>query len=87
MRGQGAAADQHLGRGEVVQDHVHPHQAGDGHVLLVPFQRHVLAGFGGQLQQQRARAAASVVGSGFGFGVVRADADTLPMTRLTSYGV
>ena len=66
-----------VGRREVVQDHVHAGETGGGHVLLLPFERDVLAGLGGDLQQQRTGAAGGVVGGGGGFGVGRGDADDL----------
>jgi hypothetical protein len=46
------------------QDHVHAGETGGGHVLLLPFERDVLAGLGGDLQQQRTGAAGGVVGGG-----------------------
>ena len=73
-RGQGVARED-VGRGEVVQDHVHAGQARGGHVLLLPFERDVLARLGGHLQEQRARAAGRVVGGGGRLRVVRRDAD------------
>ena len=75
-RGQGVARDD-VGRGEVVQDHVHAGQARRGHVLLLPFERDVLARLGGHLEQQRARAAGRVVGGGGRLRVLRRDADHL----------
>lgn len=60
-----------------MQDHVHAGKARRGHVLLLPFERDVLAGLGGDLEQQRARAAGGVVGRGGGHGVVRCNADDL----------
>ena len=42
-----------------------------------PFEGDVLAGLGGDLQQQRAGAAGGVVGGGGGHGVGRRDADDL----------
>ena len=43
LRAGQRVAGQDVGGGEVVQDHVHARQAGGGHVLLLPFQRDVLA--------------------------------------------
>jgi len=60
-----------------VQDHIHPGQARRGHVFFLPFERDVLAGLGGHLQQQRAGTAGGVVGGGGRFGVVGCDADHL----------
>ncbi len=60
-----------------MQDHVHAGETGGGHVLLLPFERDVLARLGGHLQQQRAGAAGRVVGGGGGLGVLRRDADDL----------
>ena len=70
-------AREDVGRREVVQDHVHAGETGGGHVLLLPFERDVLARLGGDLQQQRAGAAGRVVGGGGGLGVLRRDADHL----------
>ena len=81
-------AREDVGRREVVQDHVHAGEAGGGHVLLLPFERDVLAGLGGHLQQQRARAAGGVVGGGGRPWCSRARCrSTLAMMRLTSAGV
>ena len=52
-RGQGVARHD-VGRGEVVQDHVHAGQARRGDILLLPFECDVLPGLGGHLQEQRA---------------------------------
>ena len=70
-------AREHVGRREVVQDHVHAGETGGGHVLLLPFEGDVLARLGGDLQQQRTGAAGGVVGGGGGDGVGRRDADDL----------
>ncbi|MCY1423317.1 hypothetical protein D9M71_390260 [compost metagenome] len=75
-RGQGVAGED-VGRGEVVQDHVHPRQAGGGDVLLLPFQGDFIDCFSGNFQQQRAGAAGRVVGGGSSLGVVGRDADDL----------
>ena len=81
-------AREDVGRREVVQDHVHAGETGGGHVLLLPFERDVLARLGGDLQQQRAGAAGGVVGGG---GRPWCSAGEMPMTlammRLTSDGV
>ena len=66
-----------VGRGEVVEDHVHAGQARRGHVLLLSFEGDVLARLGGHLEQQRARAAGWVVGGGGRLRVLRRDADRL----------
>src|SRR5208283_2735221 len=63
-------AREDVGRGEVVQDHVHAGEARRGHILFLAFERDVPARLGGYLQEQRARAAGRVVGGGGGLGVV-----------------
>ncbi len=67
-------AAQHVGRGEVVQDHVHAGQARCGHVFFLAFEGDGLACFGGHFEQQRARPTGGVVCGGFGAGVVGANA-------------
>ncbi len=62
-------AREDVGRRKVVQDHVHAGETGSGHVLFLPFEGDVLAGLGGDFQQQRAGAAGGVVGGGGGHGV------------------
>jgi hypothetical protein len=73
-RGERIAREDAGGR-EVVQDHVHARETGGGHVLLLPFERDVLAGLRRHFQQQRARAAGGVVGGGGGARVRGRNAD------------
>ena len=74
--GEGVAAED-VRRREVVQDHVHAGETGGGHVLLLPFERDMLARFGSDLQQQRARSARRIISSRGGDGVLGRDADDL----------
>ena len=48
-RGQRVARED-VGRGKVVQDHIHAGQAGGGHVLLLSFERDVLARLSGHFE-------------------------------------
>ena len=68
---------EHVGRREVVQDHVHAGETGGGHVLLLAFKGDVFARLGGDFQQQRTGAAGGVVGGSFCDGVGRRDTDDL----------
>ena len=64
-------------RGVVVQDHVHPGEAGGGGVLFLPVERDLGAGLVADFQQQRAGAAGGVIDGGVVGGLRVADADDL----------
>ena len=74
---QGAVSAFDERRGLVVQDHVHPRQAGSGGVFFLAVKRDFRFGFIAHFQQQRARPAGRVIHGGVVCGVRIADADDL----------
>ena len=66
-----------VGRGEIVQDHVHARETGGGAVHLLPLKRDLLARLRRHLEQKRARPTGGVVHRRGGQRVMRADADHL----------